>query len=106
MTIYFTRYVHTKSIKIINRHYDELMGKIGENEVEKYLMVNNYMLDKVLDKIIETIDIGKFDDTKILTDSIDKSSDYITLKLITCVIDAKFYRQIFSEKALYNKYAQ
>ena len=54
-------------------------------------MVNDYMLDKVLDKIKETIDISKFDDTKILTDTDDKLPDYITLKnagiLITCIIN-------------------
>ena len=65
------------------------------------------MLDKVSDKIIEKMDIGKFDDPKILTDAVNKLPDYITLQdvviLITCFIDAKFYPQIFSEKALYNK---
>ena len=53
-------------------------------------MVNNYILDKVLDKMKETIDIGKLDDTKILIDTDDKLPDIITLKnvviLITCVI--------------------
>ena len=72
-------------------------------------MVNDYMLDKVLDKIKETIDISKFDDTKILTDTDDKLPDYITLKnagiLITCIIngDCKIYLQIFLEEALYNE---
>ena len=67
------------------------------------------MLDKVLDKIKETIDIWKFDDTKILTDTNDKLPDYITLKnvriLITCIIngDCKIYLQIFLEEALYNE---
>ena len=31
-------------------HYHELMGKTKEHEGTKYLMVNDYMLDKVLDK--------------------------------------------------------
>ena len=72
-------------------------------------MVNDYMLDKVLDKIKETIDISKFDDTKILTDTDDKLPDYITLKnagiLITCIIngDCKIYLQIFLEEALHNE---
>ena len=76
-------------------------------------MVNDYMLDKVLDKIKETIDISKFDATKILTDTFDftddKLPDYITLKnagiLITCIIngDCKIYLQIFLEEALYNE---
>ena len=72
-------------------------------------MVNDYILDKVLDKIKETIDISKFDDAKILTDTDDKLPDYITLKnvgiLITCIIngDCKIYLQIFLEEALYNE---
>ena len=53
--------------------------------------------DKVFDKIKEIIEIIKFDDTKILFDTDDKSLDYVILKnvviLITCAIkdDAKFY---------------
>ena len=72
-------------------------------------MVNDYILDKVLDKIKETIDISKFDDTKILTDTDDKLPDYNTLKnagiLITCIIngDCKIHLQIFLEEALYNE---
>ena len=64
-------------------------------------MINDYMLDKVLDKIKETKGIVKFDDTKILIHTDDKLSDYITLEnvviLITCVIkdDVKFYSQLF-----------
>ena len=45
-------------------------------------MVNDYMLDKVLDKIIETIGTAKFDDTKILIDSVDKLPDFINLKML------------------------
>ena len=58
------------------------MGKIGERKGKKYLMVNDYMLDKVLDKIIETIGTEKFDDTKILIDSVDKLPDFINLKML------------------------
>ena len=47
------------------------MGKIEEHKGKRYLMVNDYMLDKVLDKIKETICIVKFDDTKILIDTDD-----------------------------------
>ena len=67
------------------------------------------ILDKVLDKIKETLRIIKFDDIKVLIDTDDKFSDYIQLKnaviLITCVIkfDAKFYLQIFLGGALYNE---
>ena len=76
--------------------------------MKKYLMVNEYMLDKVLYKIRETIDIVKFDDTKILIDIDDKYPHHIILKnvimLITYVIkdDAKFYQPIFLEAAWYN----
>ena len=41
--IYFTRRVRSKSIKTLSLHYPEFMGK-------KYLMVNDYMLHKVLHK--------------------------------------------------------
>ena len=60
-------------------------------------MVNDYMLDKVLDEIKETIGIVKCDDTKILNDIDDKLPDYNTLKyvviLITCIIkdDGKYF---------------
>ena len=76
---------------------------------KKYLMVNDYMLDKVLDKIKKIINIIKFNDTKILIDTDDKLQGYIALKnvviLITCIIkdDDKFYPQIFLEKTLYNE---
>ena len=72
------------------------------------MIVNDYIPDKVSDKIKETILIVKFNDTKILIDKDDKLPDYITSKnvviLITCVIrdDAKFYLRIFLEEALYN----
>ena len=74
---------------------------------ENNLLVNDYMLDKVLGKFKETISIVKFDDTKILIDTDDKLPDYVTLKnviLITCIMkdNGKFYPQLFSEKALYD----
>ena len=39
--ISFTRYVHSKSIKMINLHYHELMEKIEENETKNisWLMI-------------------------------------------------------------------
>ena len=67
------------------------------------------MLDKVFDKIEETIGIATFDGTKILIDTDDKLPDYITLKhiviLTTCVIkdDAKFCRQVFLGEPFYNE---
>ena len=51
LMIYFTRYVHRKLIKVLSLHYHELMGKIKEHEGKKYLMVNDYMPDRVLDNI-------------------------------------------------------
>ena len=48
MIIYFIKYFHSKSIKMLNLHYHELMGKIEEHEGKKYLMANEYMLDKIL----------------------------------------------------------
>ena len=71
-------------------------------------MVDDYLLDKVLDKIKEIIGIEKFDDTKILIDKDDELPDDITLKnvviLLTCVIkDGKFYPQILLEEALFLK---
>ena len=47
----FTRHVHSNSIKILILHYHELIGKIEEHEGKNYLMVNDYMLEKVLNKI-------------------------------------------------------
>ena len=51
MVIYFTRYVRKKSIKILRLYYDELIGKTEEREGKKVLMVDDYMLNKALDKI-------------------------------------------------------
>ena len=56
------------------------MGKIKEDERKKYFMVDDYMLNKILEKIKETIDIVKFHNTKTLIDTDDKLPDYTTLK--------------------------
>ena len=66
MTIYFTRYDRGKSERMLSLYYHELMGKINEHEGKKYLMVDNWILHKVLNKIKEITSIEKFDDTKIL----------------------------------------
>ena len=61
------------------------------------------ILNKLLDKITEIIDIGKFDDTKVLIDTNDKLSHCINLKnvviIMTSVIkdDGKFYLQLLLE---------
>ena len=68
---------------------------------------NDYMLDIVLSKVKKTIDIRKFDNTKILINTDDEMLNYFTLKKfatwITCVIKdhGKFHPQIFLEKALF-----
>ena len=82
LTTYFTRYVFIKSIKMLSLHYHELMGKIKEHEQKTYLIVNDYMLVKVLDKTKETIGFRKFDNTKILIDTDDKLPDYISLEML------------------------
>ena len=54
------------------------------------MIVDDYMLVKVLDKIKEIIGIDKFDDTQILIQTDGKLLEDITLKivgiLITCVV--------------------
>ena len=112
LTIYFTRYVLRKSTKIRSLQYHELPEKIERHERKTCLMINDYMLDQVLDKIKETIGIVKLDDSKIFIDTVDKLADYVILKnvviLITCVIkgDTKFSPQIFLKETLYNEKAQ
>ena len=57
---------------MLSLNYHELRETIRKHEGKKYLMVNDYILDKILDKAKETIGIVKFDDIKILTDTGDK----------------------------------
>ena len=47
-------------------------------------MINDYVLDKVLDKINETKGIEKLDDLKILSDVDDLLPDQIILKNDMC----------------------
>ena len=81
---------------MLNLYYDELIGKVKEYEGKKYFMVDDYTLDKVLDKF-KILSIEKFDDTLTLIDTDDKLPDDIILKdaviLMTCVIKYgdKFY---------------
>ena len=53
------------------------------------MIVDDYTLDKVLDKIKMIMSIEEFNDTKILVETDDKLPDDVTLKivalLITCV---------------------
>lgn len=50
----------------------ELMEKIEELQGKKYLMTDDSILDKVLDKVKLIIGIENFDDAKILTDKVGK----------------------------------
>ena len=76
---------------------------------KKYLMIDGYMLNKVLGNPKEIIGIKRFDDTKILIDTDEKLPDDISLKNVvipmTCVIkdDSKFYPQTIFEEALFVK---
>ena len=66
-------------------------------------MVADYILNKVLDKIKEIIDIEQFDNTNILKDTDDTKSYDITLKKVDLFItsvtkgDNKFYSQLILE---------
>ena len=69
-------------------------------------MVDDYMLDKALDKIKGIIGIEKIDGTKILIETDDKLPDDISLKAVALLLtwliknENKFYLQIFLEEAL------
>ena len=61
---------------------------------KKILMVDDYMLDKVLDKIKTIIGFKQFDNTKILIDTLPDDINFKNVViLMTCVIkdDNKFY---------------
>ena len=66
-------------------------------------MVADYILNKVLDKIKDIIDIEQFDNTNILKDTDDTMSYDITLKKVDLFItsvtkgDNKFYSQLILE---------
>ena len=62
--IYFTRYHSDKSISMLNLYYAELVRKIEECERKKYLMVDDYTQNEVLDKI-KRIVIEKLNNTRI-----------------------------------------
>ena len=47
----FTRYNWEKTITMFSLYYRKLMGKIKEHEGNSYLIVEDYVLDKVLDSI-------------------------------------------------------
>lgn len=82
METYITRYVHKKSIKLLSLYSHELLGKIEEHEEKSFLIVDNYMLEKLLEKIKEIIGIDQFDDTKVLIETDVKLPDGITLRML------------------------
>ena len=51
MVIYSTRYDRGRTGTMLSLCCHELMGNIQEHGGKKYLMVNDYVLDKVLDRI-------------------------------------------------------
>ena len=64
-------------------------NQIFKNMKEKYLNLDGYMLEKVLEKIKEIIRTENFDDAKILIYTDDKLLDDTTLKnvvILICVI--------------------
>ena len=93
---------------MLSLYYHELMRKIKEHDRSTFLMVNDYTLEKILDKIKETIDIVKLDDTKILINADDKLPDYISLKMLWYLEhvikdSAKCHRQIILQEPLHNE---
>ena len=58
--IYFTRYVHNQSTKVLRLHYNEMIGKVEGNGGRKCLMVDDYMQDIVLHNMKKIIDIETF----------------------------------------------
>ena len=67
---------------MLNLYHDELIGNIGEYKGKKYLIVDDYTLDKVLDKI-KRIGTEKLDNIKILINKDDKLPNDITFKNVT-----------------------
>ena len=91
---------------MLNLHYHkcERLGTWSK----KYLIVDVYILDKVLDKIKEIKGI-ELDNTKIWIDTDAELIDHINFEDVVILMtyvkkdDGEFYLQIFSEEALYVK---
>ena len=66
---------------------------------KKHLMIDDYLLDKVLGKINGIIGIGRFDKTDILIDTGDKFPDDLTLEnvavLMACAMMVIFLGNYF-----------
>ena len=54
---------------MLSMHYHELIGKIEEDKGKNILIVDDYMLHKVLHKIKEITGIERFYNIKILMDA-------------------------------------
>ena len=50
---------------MISLYYYELVGKFKDHEGKNTLMIDSFVLNKVLDKIKEIVATEKFDDFKI-----------------------------------------
>ena len=62
--IFFTTYVHSKSVKMLSLALSWINGKDWRTWRNiKYLMFDDYILVKVLGKIKEIIGIEKFDES-------------------------------------------
>ena len=109
MTIYFTRCVHMKSIKMLSIYYHKLIVKTEQHERKQYLIVDDYITDKVLEETKEITGTKKFGYTKILIDTDDKLWGNITLKnvllvMISVIKDGnKFSPQLRLEEALHDE---
>ena len=77
-------------MKMSSLHYRELTREIKYHERDKYLMVDDYMVDKILERIKEITNIEEFDKTKILIDTNNKFPDdmlwYYCIVVICCDI--------------------
>ena len=62
---------------MLSLYYHELIGKGKGKNGKKYLMINDFVLDKVLGKIKEIISVKKFGNTEILIDTDDTLTDDI-----------------------------
>ena len=45
VTIYFAKYDHKNSARMLSLYYNESMGKIEEHEEQKYLLVDDDIMD-------------------------------------------------------------
>ena len=103
---YSNRYNRGKTM--LSLYYHE-WARLKNMTEKKYLMVDDYVLNNVLDRVEKILGIEEFGNTKILFNTDDVLPDNITLKnavvLLTSAIkdDGNFYPQLFLEEALYDE---